>query len=107
MRISDMSGGERAILARRVGLNTDCDDATLAAFVAAELKSTRAERNLAKQQAIHAAAQRERKRRGLSVAPTAQPLDATGSYPRSWLAPRPVQKGRITHGGGGCVTVGA
>jgi hypothetical protein len=58
VRITDMSSHERAVLARRVGLDADCDNDTLAAFITAELASNRAERNRLKAQAIRAAAKR-------------------------------------------------
>jgi hypothetical protein len=92
---------ERALLARRVGLDADCDDTTLAAFITAELKPNRAERNRVKERAIRAAAQRERKRRGYNDADDrVVELDPTGSYPTAWLDPAANihQAGRITFG---------
>jgi hypothetical protein len=107
MQINDMTRRERAALCRRMGLDRDCDDATLAAFLGAELTADRGERVRLKQRAIERAAHQGRRRRGLWVVQTpAQQLDASGSYPRAWLAPpQPPPEGRVTHGSSGRTTL--
>jgi hypothetical protein len=119
MRIDFRDMDERSALCRRFGLGANADDATLADAFGAEFGSfddagdevglrgdeSRADRIRAKQRTIEQAADRERKRHGLKPGPSEQ-LDASGSYPSSWLQPqKPVSAGFVTHGGSGHATL--
>jgi hypothetical protein len=100
MQLTFESSSERALLARRMGLSPDCGDDTLAAFIAAELKPSRADRIRAKQHTIERAANQERRRRGVTQ-PAPEQLDPSGAYPLNWTQPqKPVSDGRVTHGSG-------
>jgi hypothetical protein len=133
MKITKMQPHERALLARRVGLDEGCDDASLAAAIEGWLRepSTRKvyagdergfitagstdfsalahlprhERIRIKARLIEAAVANKRKRERLMPAPVAAQLDPSGSYPNEWLRPQRLPRtGRVTHGGGGRVS---